>query len=144
MTLIDADPFGYNNTNKGILGLDLAPAVVTAATGGVGATRYAGLRAGTQGAREFLGLVGNRSIHMDHAFIQRGAGGNSYWNLFPTDAALNRLMGQANNYTLSNAAILRGVIARFIQNGKLGAAAGGSLDAGDAMGRAIVASGGCN
>ena len=144
MSLVDANPFGSNNTNMGIFGSDLAPAVVTLGTGGAGATRYAGLRAGTQGAREFLGLVGNRSIQMDHAFVQRGGGGNNYWNLFPTDAALNRLMGQANNYTLSNTEILRGALARFIQNGKLGATAGGSFAAGDSIGRAIVASGACN
>jgi hypothetical protein len=101
------DPFGSNNTNMGMFGADLAPAVEILGSGGIGgAARYAGLRAGTQGAREFMGLVGNRSIQLDHVFIQRGAGGNSYWNLFPTDAALNRLMGQANNYTLSTAGIL--------------------------------------
>jgi hypothetical protein len=52
-------------------------------------------------------------------------------------------MGQANNYTLSNASILRGALARFGQNGQLGAAAGASLAAGDAIGGAIAANSGC-
>lgn len=144
MEVLAADTFGSNDTNKGIFGADLAPAAEILGTGGIsGVARYASLRSGTQGAREFLGLVGNRSVQMDHVFIQRGAGGNNYWNLFPTSAELNRLMGQANNWTLSDAAILEGALARFIQNGKLGATAGGSLAAGDAIGKAIVASHGC-
>jgi hypothetical protein len=124
----------------------LAPAAEIL-TGGieVGATRYATLRAGTRGVREFLGLVGNRSVQMDHVFGQAATGGSSsYWNLYPTSATLNRLMGQANNWTLSTRSILKGALARFINNGKLGGAAGASLFGGQVIGGVISGRGGCN
>jgi len=139
-------PFGSNNTSAGLLGGDLAPAAVVAGTGLASATRYAGLNAGAQGAREFLGLVGNRSTQMDHVFFQSAAGGSSsYWNLYPVSSSLNRLMGQANNWTLSNWQIMRGGLARFLHNGGLlGSAAATAAVAGDQTGKAIAARGGCN
>jgi RHS repeat-associated protein len=144
--LIGVRPLGRNNTNNGLLGHNLAPGVVIAATGTAAAlARYAGLRSGTQGAREFLGLVGNRSVQMDHAFFQAANGGpNTYWNLVPTSATLNRLMGQANNWTLSNLKILQGALARYMRNGQLGAVAATGGVVGTEAAAAVRAHVGCN
>lgn len=143
--LIGIQPAGTNNTNMGLLGRNLAPAVAVAATGAAGASRYVGVGPGNQAIREFLDLVGNRSVHMDHAFFQAANGGAStYWNLVPTSATLNRLMGQANNWTLSTWEILRGALARFARNGQLGAIAATGGVAGTEAGEAIRAHIGCN
>lgn len=129
----------------GLLGGNVAAAVPVVATGAAGASRYVAGRAGNQGAREFLGLVGNRSVRMDHAWFQAANGGAStYWNLVPTSAALNRLMGQANNWTLSNWEIFRGAMAGFARNGQLGAVAATGGVAGTEAGNAIRAQTGCN
>jgi len=122
---------GSNNTNMGILGSDLEPSLEVLG-GGVeaGALRFTGLGAGVQGARKFLGLVGTPSIQMDHVFFQAGTNVNAYWNLFPVSRELNRLMGQANNWTLSTVSQLKGLLARVGLQAGLASAAGSAGTAG--------------